>query len=360
MLPRRPTNIPSSVWSRIGRNLHKNPRHPVGIISQMVESHFGHQFLRSADLPLPPVPIVTSGQAFDGLLVPKDHCLRSTSDTFYVTESRVLRPHATSHQRDVIEFLTSHPSSADGAVWTCDVYRKDEVDRIHFPVFHQTDGIKLFPSSVSEAEIVTDLQASLTGLMGELFHAAQIPFEYRWDHTAFFPFTNPSIEMEIRNGTDWLECLGCGKIETSIHPSGWAFGMGIDRLAMLLFRIEDIRTLWSEDDRFLSQFQEGEITTFKPFSKFPPTYRDVAFWLEGREFDEKIFAFHCMQRAGPYGLESIELVDQFENPKLPGKISRCFRCTYRGIEKTLTSSECNEIHDSIVRAYVGEIGGVVR
>jgi phenylalanyl-tRNA synthetase alpha chain len=204
------------------------------------------------------------------------------------------------------------------------------------------------------------LQHSLEQLLGTLFHEAQIPVQMRWDYAATFPFTDPSMELEIRleNDPRWIECLGCGKIKTEINPHGWAFGIGIDRLAMLLFHIDDIRLLWSEDVRFVSQFSENKISKFKPFSKYPPTFRDTAFWLgEDSFFNEESFLFKCMQLAGPYGLESVLAVDEFTKGD---KISRCFRFTYRGIEKTLTADECNDIH-KIVNEYISDnIGGVIR
>jgi len=365
VLPPKPTGIPSSVWSRIGRNLHENPNHPVGIISNMIHDHFKSlhcgKIFRSHQLP--PNPIVSTVQAFDQLLVPKDHCLRSKSDTYYIDGGRhVLRPHGTSHQGDVLASLRNNPS-ATGAIWTCDVYRKDEVDRIHFPVFHQTDGVRIFPPTTSEDEIVDDLKSSLEGLMKTMFDKAEIPLKLRWDHTATFPFTNPSIEMEILLGksTKWIECLGSGRMKTEIDPHGWAFGIGIDRLAMLLFQIDDIRTLWSEDVRFLSQFESGKISKFRPFSKYPPTYRDSSFWMPNwmSEDDISRFQFECMHLAGPYGLESLELVDRFVHPT-NATVSHCFRFTYRGIEKTLTADECNEIHNSVVNEYIVSLGGRLR
>lgn len=347
--------VPISVWSRIGRNLHQNPSHPVGIVSNLIHDHFKalHGASVFASAPLPPTPIVTCKQAFDNLLVPKEHVLRSPSDTYYVTDSTVLRPHATSHQMDVLQWLRES-QKATGAVWTCDVYRKDEVDRIHFPVFHQTDGVRVFDASVSESQVVDDLKHSLEGLVDTLFSAAgrKIP-AIRWDHTAYFPFTDPSMELEIENEEGiWVECLGSGKIRTEIDQNGWAFGIGIDRIAMLLFEIDDIRILWSQDERFLTQFEPGKITKFKPFSKYPPTFRDIAFWVPP-EWNKDRFIFELMSMVGPHGLEKIELIDEFSHPKT-NRSSNCYRFTYRGIEKTLTSDQANEIHH-IVESYVRDV-----
>jgi phenylalanyl-tRNA synthetase alpha chain len=121
---------------------------------------------------------------------------------------------------------------------------------------------------------------------------------------------------------------------------------------MLLFEIDDIRTLWSQDPRFAEQFEPGAIKKFKPFSKYPATYRDTAFWLS-QPVDTRKMEFDVMQLAGPYGLERMELVDTFVHPKT-GRESMCFRFTYRGIEKTLTSDECNDAH-RLVEEYVRDV-----
>lgn len=336
----------------------------MGIVSGLIHDHFkslhGGSVFQSAILP--PTPIVSTTQAFDDLLVPKNHILRSASDTYYVTPDTVLRPHGTSHQRGILGSLRAE--NKEGKIWTCDVYRKDEVDRIHFPVFHQTDGVRVFEKSASESAVVDDLKNSLKGLMRRLFEEAGRKLVLRWDETATFPFTHPSIEMEIQLQSGpheepvWVECLGCGKIRTEIDDNGWAFGIGIDRLAMLLFEIDDIRTLWSLDPRFTDQFTENKISKFKPFSKYPATYRDTAFWVT-KEVDLKKFEFEVMQLAGPLGLETMHLIDSFAHPKT-GKKSLCLRFTYRGIERTLTSEECNEIHNLVNQYVTGVAEGVIR
>ena len=112
------------------------------------------------------------------------------------------------------------------------------------------------------------------------------PLKVRWVE-AFFPHTSPSWELEVWWRGEWLEVLGCGVIDQPLLiradvPSrvGWAFGLGLERLAMLLFGIPDIRLFWSKDPRFLSQFDEDKpIRRYQPFSKYPAAPRDVAFWL---------------------------------------------------------------------------------
>ncbi len=109
--------------------------------------------------------------------------------------------------------------------------------------------------------------------------------EMRWKED-YFPFTEPSFELEVLFNGNWLEVLGCGVIHDEVMASsgrekemGWAFGLGLERLAMVLFGIPDIRLFWSSDERFLKQFRAGLITTFVPYSKYPLCYKDVSFWL---------------------------------------------------------------------------------
>merc|ERR1711988_58874 len=92
------------------------------------------------------------------------------------------------------------------------------------------------------------------------------------------------------------EVFGCGVIEQEIMRNtgrgetvGWAFGLGLERLAMILFGIPDIRLFWSEDPRFITQFKDGEVTKFEPYSKYPPCFKDIAFWTPGEEYHENAF-----------------------------------------------------------------------
>jgi phenylalanyl-tRNA synthetase alpha chain len=126
------------------------------------------------------------------------------------------------------------------------------------------------------------LKDLLTGLARHLFGDV----EMRWRED-YFPFTQPSFELEVLFNEKWLEVLGCGVIHHDVlntagktKDAGWAFGLGLERLAMVLFDIPDIRLFWSNDDRFLKQFHEKDKNIkFKPFSKYPLCYKDMSFWL---------------------------------------------------------------------------------
>ena len=199
-----------------------------------------------------------------------------------------------------------------------------------------------------------DLKHTLEGLAQYLFGDV----EMRWVD-AYFPFTHPSAELEIYFQGDWMEVLGCGVVEKDVMSSGeragelgWAFGLGLERLAMVLFSIPDIRLFWSQDRRFLEQFHGGEIVTFKPFSKYPPCTKDISFWLpEAGPFHDNDFYEVVREVAGDL-VEEISVVDSFTHPKT-GRHSKCFRLVYRSMERSLTNEEVDELQ-AVVRTRVVE------
>jgi phenylalanyl-tRNA synthetase alpha chain len=247
-------------------------------------------------------PVVSTIDNFDHLLIHKDHPGRSVTDTYYINKNLLLRTHTSAHQMNALK-----SNQSQGYLLSADVYRRDEIDPTHYPVFHQMEGIRLFSKKqiqdlkeafksrthqiehlekgsetdnpiqdihdVSDSIIcATHLRLELEGLMRELF-APDI--QIRWIK-AYFPFTSPSWEMEIFYNNQWLEVLGCGVMQQEILNTtglndkiGWAFGIGLERIAMVLFGIPDIRLFWSKDERFLKQFENGKIPKFVPFSKYP-------------------------------------------------------------------------------------------
>ena len=277
---------------------------------------------------------------------------RNKSDTYYVSEDRVLRTHTSAHQTELMR------EGKKAFLCTGDVYRRDEIDSSHYPVFHQMEGVKIFePSELPNPEkptdgsnvkyIEDDLKDHLEGMVQALFGPN---IETRWVD-AYFPFTDPSLELEVFFQGDWLEVLGSGVIERKIltncdlgHTHGWAFGLGLERLAMVLFDIPDIRLFWTEDPRFSSQFRAGEVTTFKPYSKYPECYKDVSFWRP-EDFHENDLCDMVRGVAGDL-VEKVELIDQFRNEKLD-KTSFCYRIVYRSMDRSLTNEEVDVLQNEI-------------
>lgn len=354
-------NIPPHIAALVGRGLHTKENHPIGIVRAKIQDYFNgldedYKIFDAED------PIVTCKQCFDDLRINPDHPGRSPSDTYYINDETLLRTHTSAHQsmhlRDGYErFLCAG-----------DVYRRDEIDSSHYPAFHQLEGVNLFdPSKVEGAEglskeewlaspeckmIADDLKNVLEGLMDHLFG----PVEKKWSED-FFPFTEPSFECEILYNGEWLEVLGCGVVHTEVlemagreDRRGWAFGLGLERLAMILFEIPDIRLFWTDDERFHKQFEAGKITKFKTYSKYPPVFKDIAFWLP-EDFVENDFFELARGIAGDL-VERMELTDEFTNPKI-GKTSKCYRITYRSMDRSLTDDEINALQNQLREEVVG-------
>jgi phenylalanyl-tRNA synthetase alpha chain len=332
-------NIPNSISEKIGKNLHLKTNHPIKIIKDKIYFYFNkisendkNHFIEFDKLPSK----VEIENNFDLLLIAKDHPSRSMSDTYYFDSNHVLRTHTSAHQNELLK------KGFNKFLVTGDVYRKDAIDKTHYPIFHQMEGVKIVDN---EIEVVDDLKKTLSGLIEYLFPNCQYRF-----NSDYFPFTDPSFEVEVFFEGKWLEVLGCGKIHKEIlsncglsDKQGWAFGLGLERLAMIFFDINDIRYFWSEDERFLSQFSDGEITKFKEYSKFPSSARDFSFWIDLKEFDENGF-FEIIRDNGRDLIENVSLIDEFKKEE---KISRMYRITFQSNDRSLTNEEINIINDII-------------
>jgi phenylalanyl-tRNA synthetase alpha chain len=199
---------------------------------------------------------------FDALNTPLEHPARNEQDTFYLPDGRLLRTHTSTVQ---IRTMQAAPPPirviAPGAA-----YRRDELDATHSPQFHQIEGLY-----VDENVSVADLKGALEFFMRELF-GAQTEVQFR---PHYFPFTEPSLEIYVKSkalkgGEQWIEVAGSGVVHPAVFEavnkargdnaydpetwSGYAFGLGMDRLAMILFDIPDIRLFAQNDLRFLRQF----------------------------------------------------------------------------------------------------------
>ena len=398
------SNVTPAIAALVGRDLHQIPHNPINIIKQRVVHHMHKTYTRRTGNALfvhfdNVPPIVSTEQNFSSLLIPPNHPARSRKDNYYINSDTMLRAHTSAHQRDFIRM------GFDRFLVTGDVYRRDEIDRSHYPVFHQMEGVRLFTrdelfencddtslelfeSKGSNTTETTDKQAmhtleavklmelslkeTVVKLVKELFGSAT---EYRWN-PCYFPFTHPSFELEVKFKGEWMEMLGSGIMRQDIltnggahNKIGWAFGLGLDRLAMLLFDIPDIRLFWSKDDRFISQFQSIGIDpstniSFRPYSKYPPCYKDLSFWLppaaEGQEeaFNENDFCDVVRSVAGDL-VEKVEESDRFCHPKT-GRNSRCYHITYRSMDRTMTNEEVNTLHRAIGEMSAEKLGVEIR
>jgi phenylalanyl-tRNA synthetase alpha chain len=199
---------------------------------------------------------------FDALNTPPEHPARNEQDTFYLPDGRLLRTHTSTVQ---IRAMQAAPPPlrviSPGAA-----YRRDELDATHSPQFHQIEGLY-----VDEHVSVADLKGALEFFMRELFGSGT-EVEFR---PHYFPFTEPSLEVYVKSkalkgGEQWIEVAGSGVVHPAVFEqvnkargdkaydpekwSGYAFGLGMDRLAMILFDVPDIRFFSQNDLRFLRQF----------------------------------------------------------------------------------------------------------
>ena len=192
--------------------------------------------------------------------------------------------------------------------------------------------------------VVNDLKQTIESLFKTFFKDSPI----RWV-PAYFPFTTPSFELEMYFKEQWVEMLGCGVIQHRILTNagrpeeeiGWALGIGIERFAMKLFNIPDIRLFWSQDPRFLKQFEEGKIVEFQPYSSYPACYKDVTFWISDINTFEENDLFEVVRGVGGDLIELIECVDQYHDKKRD-RHSRCYRIHYRSLDRTLQNEEVRE------------------
>ena len=436
------TNVPEGILSLLPRKLHLQPSHPISLTRSLIASRFPSPIYKHYN---ELSPIVTVDQNFDSLDFPPDHPGRSKTDTYYLNADTVLRTHTSAHEVDIFRTAVS-----DGYTISADVYRRDAIDRTHYPAFHQMEGSRLWDRrmmpgrdvakavwedfamlakhdlvvedpnpptheqrnplqsqyhSLAEVEaIATHLKRSLELVFADIFdqakaaalHSSQSgsenklenflahveePLKVRWVE-AYFPFTSPSWELEIFWQGEWLEVLGCGVTNQTLLINagvpdrlGWAFGLGLERIAMLLFSIPDIRLFWSQDERFLSQFSEdGRLKRFTPFSKYPACLRDISFWVrlpgsgnqaggDGnldaiREIHENDVMEIVREVAGDL-VEDVKLIDEFQ-PQGQDRKSYCFRITYRSLERTLLGKEATALHQRVGAILMERLGVEMR
>lgn len=241
-----------------GRGLGVGGLHPVTRTLRRIESLFNSIGFSVAEGP----EIETDFYNFTALNIPENHPARAMHDTFYLDERHVLRTHTSPVQ---VHYMQEHrpplKAIAPGRVYRCDS------DVTHTPMFHQVEGLW-----VDEKVSFAELKGVLADFMQRFFERDDLKVRFR---PSFFPFTEPSAEMDIGcvmcggegcrvcSHTGWLEVLGCGMVHPNVlgHVNvdsekylGFAFGLGVERLAMLRYGVNDLRLFFENDLRFLKQF----------------------------------------------------------------------------------------------------------
>lgn len=345
-------------------DLTKKPHSPIKILADQVM-----QLPRFADFDVIDFPrIVTVEENFNVLNTPKDHPSRRETDTYYIDENHLflLRTQTTVmwpyylRYKGIMEKLKKEGEVA--LMSTGIVFRKDEIDKKHFPAFHQIDFLYICKKQ-KKVIIQKDLEEVQAEAVKSIF--GDIEFRFLEDS---FPFTDPSIQIEIEFQGQWLEVTGAGLVHTQVLKNfrldpaiynGWAFAFGIERLAMIKFEIPDIRIFWSKDSRITGQFKDIN-SKYKQVSKYPPISRDISFIINKGVAPNNYY--ELVRDIGDSFIEEVKLTDEYENDDKFGadKKSYTFHIVYRSLEKTLTDEEVNKIHDKITEKTKEEFSAIIR
>ena len=234
-------------------------KHPITITINEISKVFMSMGYSIAEGP----EIDTVFNNFDALNSPANHPSRDYTDTFYVTEDTLLRCHTSSVQIRTLQ--SESPPIKIISPGRC--FRRDTPDATHSPMFHQVEGLL-----VDEGVTMADLKGTLDHFAKELF-GANVRTKFR---PHYFPFTEPSAEVDVScfkcdgvgcnvcKGSGWIEILGCGMVHPNVLKvgdidtekyTGFAFGMGVERIAMLKYGVDDIRLFYENDMRFINQFK---------------------------------------------------------------------------------------------------------
>lgn len=318
------------------------------IVNRIIES----SYFKDLDIIQTP-EIVPANVSFDLFDFPADHPARSKSDTYYVDDKNILRTHTTVcwyyylMNEEVKKRIAKNEPV--GCFSFGKVYRKDEIDRNHMNVFHQIDGWYLAPKNLK-----TIGQKDLEEALGNIAKAVFGPeVKYRLNKDTF-PYTDPSLEMEVEIDGKWVEVVGCGVVKGAVlqklgvdpnNYTGWAFGFGLERLAIVSMSLPDIRLLWSEDPRVKKQLKLDN--KFVEVSKYPAIVRDISFVVD-KSFSPNDY-FDLVRDTLEDFAEQVELLDKYENAQKFGedKVSFAYRITYRSLESTLTNAEVDVLHKKL-------------
>ena len=229
-----------------GKNISMGSRHPISItINQITSILSNHGFTSVSG-----IEIEDEFHNFEALNIPDTHPARDMHDTFYVSDNKLLRTHTSSVQiRSMLSNKAPLKIMTPGKVYRCDS------DPTHSPMFHQIEGLY-----IDKNVNFCHLKGVLINFIKEFF-GKDMEIRFR---PSYFPFTEPSAELDIKFKGKWLEVLGCGMVHPNVlsnvkintnQYSGFAFGLGVERLAMLKYDIVDLRMFYENDISFLSQFK---------------------------------------------------------------------------------------------------------
>ncbi|XP_022847506.1 phenylalanine--tRNA ligase, chloroplastic/mitochondrial-like [Olea europaea var. sylvestris] len=377
-------NVPDSIFSKLGMQLHRRDQHPLGILKNAIYDYFDTNYPNKFDKFDDLCPVVSTIANFDDVLVAADHVSRSYNDTYYVDSETVWRCHTSAHQAQLLRGGHTH------FLVTGDVYRRDSIDSTHYPVFHQMEGVRVFTPANWKASgndatsyAVEDLKKCLEGLARHLFAGV----EMRWIDT-YFPFTNPSFELEIYfQVLFWIttiheELKEEGPMLRSYSSTATMFliylCVYIVEIYLCVYIVElfNSKNLMLQTSKPFMAFSKAKTTPVILFTRplttqynywsllfplkiyrssssdilyrnsnismilqYPPCYKDMSFWISD-SFTENNLCEVVRGIAGDL-VEEVKLIDNFTNKK--GMTSHCYRIAYRSMERSLTDEEINDL-----------------
>ena len=308
--------------------------------------------------------VIPTNILFDLFNFAADHPARSKSDTYYIDEKNVLRTHDTVMWYYYLNLPEIKKKISEkkplGVMCYGKVYRKDEIDRHHMNIFHQMGGLYLIPND-QKMLALDDLKNVLSEIVQGVF-GKDTKFRFNVDT---FPYTDPSLEVEVEINGKWIEILGGGMPRVTVLKefgiegyNGWAFGFGLERLAIISMELPDIRLLWSDDERVKKQLKLGN--KFIEVSKYPPIVRDISFIVKNTFIPNDYF--DLVRETGGELIEEVHLLDKYENEAKFGKdnISYAYRITYRSLDRTLTAEEIDALHKKIEGITKETFGATIR
>jgi len=308
--------------------------------------------------------IVPTDVSFDLFNFPPDHPNRSKSDTYYVDDKNNLRTHDTVFWYYYLNLPEVKARIAKnerlGTLCYGKVFRKDEIDRRHMNIFHQMGGWYIAPDSERILKL-DDLKNVLSEIVKSIFGQNAV-FRFNED---VFPYTDPSLEVEVQMEGEWVELLGGGMPKKEVLANmgvtgynGWAYGFGLERLAIASMKLPDIRLLWSDDERVKKRLVLGQ--PFVEVSKYPPIVRDISFVVD-KNFVPNDY-FDLVRDVASDLAEEVELIDKYDNEEKFGKdkLSYAYRVTYRSVDRTLTHEEIDKLHKKLEEESTSVFGAVVR
>lgn len=333
-------------------------------LSEIVERARATAPLKALDNIIIP-EIVPASISFDLFDFAADHPARSPSDTYYIDDTNILRTHDTVmwyYYLGLPEVKAKIAAGQDvGTVCYGKVYRKDEIDNRHMNVFHQFGAWLLQPDSKGIMPI-DELKKVLVEIVEGLF-GPQVEYKFLEDT---FPYTDPSLQIEVNVSGRWIEIMGGGMPKKEVLRNmgvegynGWAFGFGLERLAIISMELPDIRLLWSTDPRVREQLKLGN--TYKEVSKYPPVVRDISFVVPTSFAPNNYFDL-IREVVGEGIIEEVKLLDSYADPKKfgEGKMSYTYRIVYRSLERTLTAQEVDVLHKKLEAATVSQYSAAIR